>query len=520
MPASGGPCGRDAERGRGRRRRRASGPRRTPCRSGRSRGSRTTTSRPARAAYSAGGQADRAAAGDDQVTHGGHASAARPRGSVASAASSTRIRTASSAGVGTVKTSGGDPGRRAPAAARRPRRRPRRSWGGAASGRARRRPAPARARRSPGCSSGARGWRCTTSAAPARRAPAASIDQASAGGHLGTADPGLDQRADEQPGVQHDHERVVAQAGLDAAALPAPGGVAGRDDQLGQPLEADQRDQDGEGDQARPRSASRARSSTSSEQKPGPIAISTPWVPGAGGRSRRVSSSTCSTDAEDRLPTRASDSQVSRTASRGTSSAASSASITFGPAGVADPPADVGAGQPVVGEELVDVAAQVALDHRRHLGVEHDPQAAGRRRRSPWCARCRGRAGCGCRAPRPRPGTPAGAGGHDGGGAVAEQPAGHEVGHRDVVALDGQRAQLDGDQHGDVVGVAQRGSRARRAMPAAPATQPSPTSGIRFTSGRSPTWRRDPGVQRGHGEAGHGRRDDQVDVATASARPP
>ena len=152
------------------------------------------------------------------------------------------------------------------------------------------------------------------------------------GGHLGPAYPRLDQRADEQPGVQHDHERVVAPAGLDAAALTAPGGVAHRHDQLGQPLEADERDQDREGDQAlhvsRPPAAAPARS-----RSPGPSRAACRGFPGAGGRSRSVSSSTWSTDADDRLPTAASDSQVSRTASRGISSAVSSASITFGPPG-------------------------------------------------------------------------------------------------------------------------------------------------------------------------------------------
>ena len=75
-------------------------------------------------------------------------------------------------------------------------------------------------------------------------------------------------------------------------------------------------------------------------------------------------------------PTRASDSQVSRTASRGTSRAAWSASITLGPPGwQTHQPMSV-ARQVVVGQERVDVVAQVALDQSRHLGVQHDPQAA------------------------------------------------------------------------------------------------------------------------------------------------
>ena len=68
----------------------------------------------------------------------------------------------------------------------------------------------------------------------------ASIDQASAPGTSGRRTHASTSIADQQAGVQHDHERVVALPGLDAAALEAPGGVALGDDQLGEPLEADQ----------------------------------------------------------------------------------------------------------------------------------------------------------------------------------------------------------------------------------------------------------------------------------------
>ena len=93
----------------------------------------------------------------------------------------------------------------------------------------------------------------------------------------------------------------------------------------------------------------------------------------------------------------------------------------------------------------------------------------------------------------------------DGRGAVAEQAAGDEVGHRVVVALHGQRAQLDREQHGDVVGVAhevvvhagdaggaRRRSRAR-------------TSGTPLDVGAQPEPRHEPGVEAGGGDAGDGR---------------
>ena len=109
-----------------------------------------------------------------------------------------------------------------------------------------------------------------------------------------------------------------------------PPGVARRDDELGEPLQRDQRHQHGE---ERERRHATPRASTSSEQKPGPIAITTPHDPGTGGRSRRVSSRTCSTEDDDRLPIRESESQVSCTASRGRPSDSSIASITLGPPG-------------------------------------------------------------------------------------------------------------------------------------------------------------------------------------------
>ena len=66
--------------------------------------------------------------------------------------------------------------------------------------------------------------------------------------------------------------------GLAPAVREAPGGVALGDHELGEPLEPDQRDQHGEGGQAWSSDPllGGARSSTSSEQKPGPIAISMP----------------------------------------------------------------------------------------------------------------------------------------------------------------------------------------------------------------------------------------------------
>ena len=74
----------------------------------------------------------------------------------------------------------------------------------------------------------------------------ASIVQPSAGTKSGRREPHLDERADEQPGVQHHHHHEVPLAGLDAAAREAPRCVALRHHQLGEPLQPDGQDQDRE----------------------------------------------------------------------------------------------------------------------------------------------------------------------------------------------------------------------------------------------------------------------------------
>src|SRR5690554_5087493 len=141
-------------------------------------------------------------------------------------------------------------------------------------------------------------------------------------------DPHLDEAADEQAGVEDDHDRVVPGAALRPAAGEGPAGVALGDDELGEPLERDRTDEHGEQDLRR-HVASR---STISRLNPGPIAIMSPWLPGAGCASsaaRRM----WSTDAEERLPTVRSDSVVSASASSGRPRVWASASMTLGPPG-------------------------------------------------------------------------------------------------------------------------------------------------------------------------------------------
>src|ERR1700761_8193085 len=73
------------------------------------------------------------------------------------------------------------------------------------------------------------------------------------------------------------------------------------------------------------------RRSTSSEQKPGPIAARSPHVPGAGRQCCNVSSKTNKTEAEDRLPVLRRQLQETSRARGLTPSAASVASSTLGP---------------------------------------------------------------------------------------------------------------------------------------------------------------------------------------------
>ena len=164
----------------------------------------------------------------------------------------------------------------------------------------------------------------------------------------------------------------------------------------------------------------------------------------------------------------------------------------------------------VVGEEGVDVVADVALDQRRHLGVEHDAQPGARDVEAHRALAVGVEPAA--RVEHPDGATVAGvADGDDGRGPVAEEAAGHQVGHRGVVALHGQRAQLDRDQDGDVVGVAEQvvvhAGDPGGARHAAQADQRHPAYVL-----AQPDDPGDPGVERRHREPGDGGGHDEVDV--------
>ena len=123
------------------------------------------------------------------------------------------------------------------------------------------------------------------------------------------------------------------------------------------------------------------------------------------------------------------------------------------------------------------------VEAHRPLGVGVEPAAA-------WPAPRRGPPRRRCRRRR-----------HHGGGAVAEQPAGDQVGHRDVVALHGQRAELD----------ARPARRVSSGWPTQVVVQPGDPGGAGDAAEpdqrhpldvrAQPDQRRDPGVQGGHREA-------------------
>src|SRR6478672_5224779 len=115
---------------------------------------------------------------------------------------------------------------------------------------------------------------------------------------------------------------------LDAAVRPAPSPITLGDNQLGQSLDSDRTDQErvpGHVNQCQ-------RSSTSSEQNPGPIAISTPGLP-FGGCLAIVSRKTCNTEDDERLPTSLSERQANSRASSGRPRVAMIDSMIFGPPG-------------------------------------------------------------------------------------------------------------------------------------------------------------------------------------------
>ena len=137
-------------------------------------------------------------------------------------------------------------------------------------------------------------------------------------------------------------------------------------------------------------------------------------------------------------------------------------------------------------------------------------------------ARCPGRGGCGVAT------TVAARPGRAPGGAVAPRPAPPRPRRRRTARwrpgwpIEGS-SRCTVSEHSSTdsstatwSGLADAGSRAAGRCPAAPATQPSPNSGTRLTSGRSPSRGDQPGVQAGRRDAGDGRGHDEVDVLAVS----
>src|SRR5262245_58737117 len=108
--------------------------------------------------------------------------------------------------------------------------------------------------------------------------------------------------ADEKTGVDCDEKRIVAAPVLASAPRQAPCHVAARDRKLREALGR------GDGEQQEEQNLARHpppvwRSRTSSEEKPGPMAMSSPAVPGGHFPSARVARSTNSAEALEMFPT-------------------------------------------------------------------------------------------------------------------------------------------------------------------------------------------------------------------------
>ena len=272
----------------------------------------------------------------------------------------------------------------------------------------------------------------------------ASIGQPSAGRNGRSASATSTTAADQQPGVQHHHHRVVA-----ARRTPrpprasAPGGVAPRDDQLGEPLDADREHQRRRTTAAMTRSRSPAQQDelgaearAHRQQQPGRARLRAPRLPGC--RAARAAP-TPTTGCRSRPAT----ARSPRARPAGRPSTASHRLEHLGAAGVADPAGDVldrrGRGRP---RKPADVVAEVLRDQAGHLGAEHDLQAAAADvpAHRPLGAGVEVAAGVQHLGPA-RCGPPAASrsaptSDHRG-GAVAEQPAGDQVGDRAVVAAAG-----------------------------------------------------------------------------------
>src|SRR5207253_7863065 len=141
------------------------------------------------------------------------------------------------------------------------------------------------------------------------------------------------------------------------------------------------------------------------------------------------------------------------------------------PARVADEMSDVAPLQLLRCQEGIDVRAKLLADQLRdggrehHLepGIDHVPSHDALAVRVEDGAR-RGDA----RTAAARPAIQ-----HRGGGAVAEQPAGDDVRNGEIFALQGERAELDGQEHGHFAGAAAKDVRdARKARRAGYAPEP------------------------------------------------
>ena len=105
---------------------------------------------------------------------------------------------------------------------------------------------------------------------------------------------------------------------------------------------------------------------------------------------------------------------------------------------------------------------------------------------------------------------------HDGGGAVPEEAGGDEVRDRRVVALHGQGAELDGEQHGDAVGVTdQVVVHARHACRACHAAEPEHRDPFHVAA--QPQGLHEPCVQGRRSDPGDRRGHEQVDVGGGEA---
>ena len=356
-----------------------------------------------------------------------------------------------------------------------------------------------------------------TSGAPARRARPRPPASAQGDGGSRSGD-GSERQRREEDGVEGHHHLVEPLAGLPPPAREQAARVPRRRWRARRPA----RRRRARGAPGRPR-ASHARTPFTTGAVPSRRRSRAPWrraAPDRRGAARPTSTRsprTKSTEAEERFPTSSSDRQERSSAPSGRPSADWKASSTLGPPVWAIQWRTSARAEPLRGQERVDVPADVLAGDAGDLGREHHLEAgvAEVPAHDPLGVGVEGATGWPRRAGRRAPFTDAcTTGEHHRRRAVAEDARGHRVRDREVLPLQGERAELHREEHAHVAReAAQEVGEARQPGGAGHAAQPEDRQPLHVAPEPEPVHQLR--VDGGRGEAGDGDEDQLVDVGRA-----